>query len=158
MKTVLIAFFLVLVVTIGGKLVSTQMREKKIAETQKQKEEQEQSARLMKITTLRANVLKALKDPVSAQWQNEVLSADHSTQCGEVNAKNSMGGYVGFKRYISNNSGYLVQGASFGTWSMADNKTPVPDYMIKAAQMIDGGDRTFIVGDVFSFFWQSNCS
>jgi hypothetical protein len=147
MKTVLVGILLFLVVAIGGKMVATEMREKKIA-----------AARLVKITALRANVLKSLKDPASAQWQNEELSKDQSTQCGEVNAKNSMGGYVGFKRYISNHQGYLMQGASFGTWSMADNKIPVPDYMVKGAQMSDAGGQVTFARDVFDFFWQSNCS
>ena len=49
-----------------------------------------------------------MKDPASAQWRNEVLSADNKTLCGEVNAKNSMGGYVGFKPYIANQKGYLL--------------------------------------------------
>lgn len=153
MKTVLIGILLFLVLAIGGKMVSTEMRENKIADAQKQ----EKAVRLVKVTALRANVLTSLKDPASAQWQNEVLSADQNTQCGEVNAKNSMGGYVGFKRYISNHQGYLIQGASFGTWSMVDNKIPVPDYMIKGAQMSDAGDQITFARDVFSFFWQSNC-
>lgn len=154
MKTVLLGVLLFFVVAIGGKMAATKMRENKIADTQKQ----EQAARLVKITAQRANVLKALKDPASAQWQNEVLSPDQSTQCGEVNAKNSMGGYVGFKRYISNHTGYLIQGGNFGTWSMTDNRIPVPDYMVKGAQMSDAGDQITFARDVFNFFWQSNCS
>ncbi|KQQ77226.1 hypothetical protein [Acinetobacter sp. Leaf130] len=42
-------------------------------------------------------VLNSLKDPSSAQFQNV------KGYCGEVNAKNSYGGYIGFRRfYISN--------------------------------------------------------
>ena len=109
-------------------------------------------------TAIRSVVLAAMKDPASAQWRNEVLSADNKTLCGEVNAKNSMGGYVGFKPYIANQKGYLVQGAPFNTWSMADNKTRVPDYMVKGARMVDSGQDIYLARDVFEFFWKSNCT
>lgn len=36
-----------------------------------------------------------LKDPESAQFRNQ------KGLCGEVNAKNSFGGYAGFKRFIA---------------------------------------------------------
>ncbi|MBC3934078.1 SCO family protein [Undibacterium sp. CY7W] len=40
-----------------------------------------------------------LKDPESVQFRNEVFN--EYGVCGEVNAKNSFGGYVGFKRFYS---------------------------------------------------------
>ena len=42
--------------------------------------------------------------------------------CGEVNAKNSMGGYVGFKRYIivSATTTYLEDAGTLGETSTAD--------------------------------------
>lgn|GEM_PF-3273393 len=39
-----------------------------------------------------------LTDPSSAQFRNERSKKD-GWVCGEVNSKNTMGGYVGFKRY-----------------------------------------------------------
>ena len=45
------------------------------------------------------SVLSKLKDPSSAQFQNQRVSAKGAA-CGEVNSKNSFGGYTGFKRYI----------------------------------------------------------
>lgn len=45
-----------------------------------------------------------LRDPASAQYRNEVLylfSDDSGTLCGEVNSKNSFGGYTGFKRFMA---------------------------------------------------------
>jgi len=41
-----------------------------------------------------------LKDPESAQFQNQFIGIK-GAPCGEVNSKNSFGGYTGFKRYIS---------------------------------------------------------
>ncbi|BFM75542.1 TPA: hypothetical protein ACSIRU_003761 [Acinetobacter baumannii] len=48
-------------------------------------------------------VLSTLKDPDSAQFQNI------KGYCGEVNSKNSYGGYVGFKRYVSIDGGVLME-------------------------------------------------
>ena len=39
-----------------------------------------------------------LKDPESAQFRN-IRETTPGFLCGEVNAKNAMGGYVGFKRF-----------------------------------------------------------
>ena len=40
-----------------------------------------------------------LNDPLSAQFRNDRF-IDYDWHCGEVNAKNAMGGYVGFRRFI----------------------------------------------------------
>ncbi|WP_286434742.1 hypothetical protein ACDW34_09275 [Acinetobacter piscicola] len=48
-------------------------------------------------------VLMSLKDPDSAQFQNV------KGYCGEVNSKNSYGGYVGFKRFISIDGSVLLE-------------------------------------------------
>ena len=43
-----------------------------------------------------------LKDPGSAQFRNvKVYHGVAPVVCGEVNAKNSFGGYIGFQRFIS---------------------------------------------------------
>jgi hypothetical protein len=41
-----------------------------------------------------------LKDPESARFRAVFTSPKMLAVCGEVNAKNSMGGYVGFRRFI----------------------------------------------------------
>lgn len=46
-------------------------------------------------------IASSLKDPESARFRNVFVSPRGRAVCGEVNAKNSMGGYVGFKRFIS---------------------------------------------------------
>jgi hypothetical protein len=45
------------------------------------------------------NVKKALKDPLSAQFEGIVVGYPAPNCSGMVNAKNSMGGYVGFKKF-----------------------------------------------------------
>lgn len=48
-------------------------------------------------------VLNTLKDPDSAQFQNI------KGYCGEVNSKNSYGGYVGFKKYVTIEGAVLLE-------------------------------------------------
>lgn len=54
---------------------------------------------------LRKPVLAKLNDPDSAKFRNEALSLGWTVRsallCGEVNAKNRMGGYVGYVPYKS---------------------------------------------------------
>ena len=53
------------------------------------------------IDRAREAVVDRLKDPESARFRNErVVGEDHFV-CGEVNAKNSAGGYVGFSSYAA---------------------------------------------------------
>lgn len=55
------------------------------------------------VSELRQPALAALNDPDSAQFKNERYSGPWTTHggtlCGELNAKNKMGGYVGYKRF-----------------------------------------------------------
>lgn len=50
-----------------------------------------------------SSVKSSLKDPDSAQFQNV------KGYCGEVNAKNSYGGYTGFKRFISVDGNTVIE-------------------------------------------------
>ncbi|MCL8299371.1 MULTISPECIES: hypothetical protein [Pseudomonas] len=50
------------------------------------------------IDLAREAVAEQLTDPSAAQFRNE-RSKKGGWVCGEVNSKNAMGGYVGFKRY-----------------------------------------------------------
>lgn len=54
-------------------------------------------------------VREQLKDPDSARFRNTTVSG--VAYCGEVNAKNSYGGYVGFKRFIAIGSAVLMEPA-----------------------------------------------
>ena len=64
---------------------------------------------------LRQPVLAALKDPESAQFRG--LRKPHGALCGEVNSRNSMGGFVGFTRFFSSSSGrYAMEGYSTSSW------------------------------------------
>ena len=55
---------------------------------------------------VRNYVLASLKDPGSAEFRNQYGI------CGEVNAKNSFGGYTGFKRFIASSEHLVIQEGS----------------------------------------------
>lgn len=67
----------------------------------------------------RGAVKSQLKDPDSAKFQNENLKGGYtlasSILCGEVNAKNGMGGYDGYKRFAASGSTKQVEIANDDT-------------------------------------------
>jgi hypothetical protein len=68
---------------------------------------------------LRQPVVLLLKDPASAQFRNEVRNGN--ILCGEINAKNSSGGYVGFQRFFVAGNEYGIAGENLAG-SIASNK------------------------------------
>lgn len=52
------------------------------------------------IPKARQPVQSLMRDPASAQFRNERIVSG-GVLCGEVNSKNAMGGYVGYKKFIS---------------------------------------------------------
>lgn len=51
----------------------------------------------------KAAVSRDMRDPMSTQFR-DVVQGDGDIVCGEVNAKNTMGAYVGFTRFIVSDS------------------------------------------------------
>lgn len=74
-------------------------------------------------------VKKHLKDPDSAKFRNSYFS-NNGCFCGEFNAKNSSGGYVGFRRFAINVS------------SMSDNSAT-----IEGTEIVGSGDAYIDVMD-----------
>ena len=75
------------------------------AQKQQRQTEREQRNRLVAIQTDSRIALKNyLKDPDSAEIRN------HNGNCGEVNSKNSFGGYSGFKRFIASPAIVAIEG------------------------------------------------
>lgn len=79
---------------------------------QKQKKEQEahqaeqtkkssKEADEKKIEDLKKIIGTTLKDPDSSQFRGLFLNSSKTALCGEINAKNSYGGYVGFRPFIA---------------------------------------------------------
>lgn len=67
-------------------------------------------------------MLANLKDADSAKFRNLTVSPDATILCGEVNAKNSMGGYTGFKRFVVTGSS-IVEIEGEGKYPATFNKT-----------------------------------
>jgi hypothetical protein len=55
----------------------------------------------VRIDDAKAVVRNALTDPDSANFRDVYLTPKGVIVCGQVNAKNRYGGYVGFRRFIS---------------------------------------------------------
>ena len=74
---------------------------------------------------LHALVAESLRDAQSARFRGEYLSLAEDGQdpsvrslCGEVNAKNAYGGYVGFMRFIVNTEGMIVFDPGGTVWEV----------------------------------------
>lgn len=81
-----------------AKLDAEKAAEKVRQEAAKAKEEARSKAEINEVryqSLAREMVTAALKDPASAQFRNQ------RGLCGEVNSKNSFGGYAGFQRFIA---------------------------------------------------------
>jgi hypothetical protein len=60
----------------------------------------------------RYSLERQLKEPSSAEYRNDSLYYGDDGKiyyCGEVNAKNSFGGYAGFVRFMGNKGGFLFE-------------------------------------------------
>lgn len=80
--------------------------------------------------SLRAHVNTHMKDPTNTQFRNERLTT-YGWLCGEMNAKNGMGGYGGFVRYIagSANDAY-VEGIGKLEQSTDKSELPSTEYIV----------------------------
>lgn len=82
---------------------------------------------------LRTVIGSALRDPASAQYRNDrlVRHADGRVYyCGEINARNAFGGYVGFRQFMASSDAATISNP-------------------------DDSDR---VREAFAKFWKLNCS
>ncbi len=73
----------------------------------------------VELPRLRAGMLGALKDPGSATYRNERIRREYV--CGEVNARNSLGGYTGFVRYVSTPTRYALEEHGAQGWIPEDD-------------------------------------
>ena len=72
---------------------------------------------LYQIPKLRKVVAETMRDPDSVQFKDESKLSDPLRVCGFVNAKNAMGGYTGFARYIATAAGsFAVEGEPVTGW------------------------------------------
>ena len=98
---------------------STKQQESKAPQTEKsisaaeKKTQQEKWFGAETIVAAKRAVRASLKDPDSAQFKD--VYANYTDEflvvaCGRVNSKNSLGGYTGFKRFVSNGKSAIIEG------------------------------------------------
>jgi hypothetical protein len=80
---------------------------KKITPAEKKKEEKEMH--LLAKKEAKEIIASTFKDPDSVKFKNLRISNDGYWICGEVNAKNSYGGYGGFRRFYALWAGAFVR-------------------------------------------------
>ena len=86
--------------------------EKPLSATEK-KAQQEKWFGAETILAAQRAVRASLKDPDSAQFKDVYANYTEEFQvvaCGRVNSKNSLGGYTGFKRFVSNGKSAIIEG------------------------------------------------
>jgi hypothetical protein len=86
--------------------------EKPLSATEK-KAQQEKWFGAETIVAAQRAVRASLKDPDSAQFKDVYANYTEEFQvvaCGRVNSKNSLGGYTGFKRFVSNGKSAIIEG------------------------------------------------
>jgi len=76
-----------------------------------------QTAKPDPIAGAHERVKDVLKDPDSAKFRTEFVARDGAV-CGFVNAKNSYGGYGGFKRYIVEPERVMLDNGGEDSWKM----------------------------------------
>lgn len=73
------------------------------------------SAYAWKVHQGKAAVRLRLKDPASAMFEQVAYFHSTGATCGAVNAKNSFGGYVGFRGFVIDRDGALTIGEAWNT-------------------------------------------
>ena len=132
------------------------------------KENQSIAAKAKALMNAKSHMIASLKDPDSVKFRAETSQGNPLTICGEINAKNSLGGYVGFKRFISKSGQFIIEGGSFAAWRLEDNPTQAPEEFYKALEWIEAGRRPGVTGfassnaeasaeELFSWLWATNC-
>lgn len=90
----------------SDKIISNELEDDRISNEANEKNEvKSEPVKLPTKTQLKAiqdSVKEALKDPYSAKFKNIKVSG--LSYCGEVNAKNSMGGYTGYTKF----TGFII--------------------------------------------------
>lgn len=156
MLKIILAVIVVIALAVGGKIyykaqktkeiaarVAQQEAEKKAADEAIEREKQAAEAKLKQaemaeqevaLSSAKKEIERSIKDPAAVQYRNLKL-AKHSnfgyTVCGELNAKNGFGAYVGFKRFIYQDVGSLRYEPDLEFYGRYN-----PDYKIAIAKFV----------------------
>ena len=93
------------------------------------------------ISTIQVEMKRGMKDPESTQFRDLVYftGRDGDAVCGEVNSRNTYGGYTGFSRFVArplatgrvDSSDFPIRTSSFAVWS----DDAAPEQIYKAEQL-----------------------
>jgi hypothetical protein len=78
----------------------------------------------LRIEDLEKRISATLTDPGSAQFRNVQLSQDQKYLCGEINGKNKLGGYVGFKDFAVSDRDEYIDDSDGPSLKMIAKATP----------------------------------
>lgn len=117
---------------------------------------------------LREGLTRSLVDADSAQFRGERVASNGTIICGEFNSKNRMGGYGGFRRYISTaGSAFAVEGESLATWDSSTDAI-MASLQAKAGALKSARANGSEVADfkieadvnrrLFDSLWEKHCS
>jgi hypothetical protein len=84
-----------------------------------------------------AEVRARLKDPESARFTSVTWNPEKKAGCGYVNAKNSMGGYVGSKHFVLLRGGYFEFEPEDRDVGSIDERIDVARKRVKYFQMVE---------------------
>jgi hypothetical protein len=106
----------------------------------KSKQAREAEAAKKKVDAMTASLqlrtAQQLKDPASAQFLKVHLNTEKTALCGQINAKNSYGGYVGFRDFITTEEGVFMKPETCGTTSVFDMPPDVGIACMKYIQVL----------------------
>lgn len=125
---------IVIVLVGGGAYAKHYFKQQAIVEEEAKKAIVENAA----IIAAKKVVSGVLKDPVSAQFDEVRFVERSGAVCGQFNAKNSYGGYVGFKLFLVTKAGALMIAPSDTTG--VDGKVDVDKY-VELAKFLDVHDK-----------------
>lgn len=92
-----------------------QLERQKAESDEKQLAEEQRKVDTIQTTRLKLLTTQPMKDPSSVQFQNTKLNTAKTALCGQINAKNSFGGYVGFRDFITTEMEVFIKPEACGT-------------------------------------------
>jgi hypothetical protein len=114
------------------------------------------------LAAARAPLVSSLHDPSSVQFRNELKLTRAGVRCGEFNAKNGLGGYGGFRRFISDGKQYAVEDSALSSWNIETTiPSPEPELIEMHQRLQDGKWGRAILAilskELFGWLWKTQC-
>lgn len=109
------------------------------------------------IIEAKKSLIDVLKNPDTVKFRNEVSFKTPGVICGEFNAQNSMGGYVGFKKYIAKSKFFLIEDEDVLSWDPIEIEN-ILGINVSAVQSIQSElGKEDINRDLLGILWKKYC-